>query len=128
MMPMPLKKITPPPISFPLMPLLLWLFLLHGCIPGKSSNIVTVGPDSYRLAKEGADSLDTRQSVWREADTFCRGKKQYFMAIAKNYDQNLYEMEFHCLNAGDPELSEGESPFQKLRYNKKLGGYGEVKY
>ncbi len=107
---------------------LLFIFLLHACNLTKSSPVPTDIADTYRLAKKGEDSLDMRQLVWQEADEFCQKKNQYFMPISKNYNQNFYEMVFRCLNAGDPELLEGETPFQKKRYNKKFGGYGEVQY
>lgn len=104
------------------------LFFFYGCNLITTRNISEINADTYKIARKGEDSLEMRQQIWQEADSFCQKKSRYFMPVTKSYDQSSYEMQFRCLTAGDPELLEGETPFQEKRYHKNLGGYGEVKY
>jgi hypothetical protein len=101
----------------------------YGCnLVFHKENISQITSDTYKISKHGADSLEMRKLAWQEANDFCQKMDLYFMPVAKNYNKNDYEMEFRCLSSGDPELLEGETPYQAKRYQKKLGGYGQVDY
>jgi hypothetical protein len=91
-------------------------------------NISQITSDTYKISKHGNDSLEMRKLVWQEANDFCKKNNLYFMPVSINYNQNDYEMGFRCLSSGDPELLAGETPYQEKRYQKKLGGYGQVDY
>nr|MBF0221312.1 hypothetical protein [Desulfobulbaceae bacterium] len=85
-------------------------------------------PETWTLALDGDDSLSLRKTIFEQADAFCHEKKKYLMPDKKNYSATFYQLYFRCLPSGDPELINIEGFDQEMRYRKKLGGYGEVKY
>ena len=108
---------------------LFWLAITaFGCTPEIGTITKVDTPETWTLALEGEDSLNLRQTIFQRADAFCFEKKKYLMPDKKNYSETFYQLYFRCLTSGDPELIHVEGFDQEMRYRKKLGGYGEVKY
>ena len=99
-----------------------------GCTPHTGTIRKAKAPETWTLALEGDDSLQLRETIFQRADNFCRAKKKYLLPDKKNYRETFYQLYFRCLPSSDPELIHIEGFDRKMRYRKKLGGYGEVKY
>ena len=93
------------------------LFILAGvCIVTgcASSGPVSIGPDTYMLAKPGdfftISGASVQADLYRKAGIFCAQQGKQMMAMGGNYrDSAPYtyataQIQFRCLAAGDPGL------------------------
>ena len=87
----------------------IFVLLLVGC--AVSSGVVSIGPDTYMLAKSapGESGGEITADLYREANTYCAEQKKQVVTISsKSRDSGFArkgtaEIQFRCQTPGGPE-------------------------
>lgn len=108
------KLIVHSKVDLPMKGLLVALVVGLGFTACASTGPVSMGKDTYMLAKPGGFLTvaggEVKADLFREADQYCRGQNKHLMPIsssARDAGVAQYasaEIQFRCLAEGDPEL------------------------
>ena len=82
---------------------------LAGCgTVAKSSGVLQIGPDTYRVMARASvgDRIESQKMAFNEASDHCARQVRRLMTIGTLSTQYQgYELTFRCLAEGDPELN-----------------------
>lgn len=83
--------------------------VLQGCgTVAKSSGVLQIGPDTYRVMARASigNLIESQKMAFKEANDHCARLVRRLMTIGTlSTEYQGYELTFRCLAEGDPELN-----------------------
>lgn len=73
-----------------------------------TSGVMPMGPDTYTVSADDLNASNAKKAAMRQASQFCsKSNKQILVINTKTSTdvRTLYDINFRCLGAGDPELT-----------------------